>query len=411
MFSLPCDTEGMAALSPAARCRPQTLSLSTTPGNGSDTGSETTAASASGGGLGSDGWSLSSPPESAPPSPAPKVPPGLAVPEDFLSAGSMMHATGECKPCGWFWKLRGCHNGQACGYCHVCPPGAVKDRKKAKAAAAKAESSMLVPPLCDAAHQQTLVSPRSQAAPLSLVSLLSFEESLPLARVEVFPSLPMSAPPPPLYAPQLTLPQCLPPPPLNLALMAPPCQSPRLMLPRLLPLPPALSPRFALSPGALPRSLAMACMDEDADADGCPADVLQTNAPDCEESADAWSLECGPSSPPATPKQLQCSRVTLELSRVLPTSLPSQGSALHFEGRCTACAWFWKPQGCGNGQECSYCHLCPQGELRRRRKFKNAVLRAKSATETEALISMQQTSATAVASMVWPQLEISLLLP
>lgn len=50
----------------------------------------------------------------------------------------------------------------------------------------------------------------------------------------------------------------------------------------------------------------------------------------------------------------------------------SIGSALHLSGLCKPCAWFWKPQGCGNGEDCLHCHLCPQGEVKRRKKQKKA---------------------------------------
>lgn len=50
--------------------------------------------------------------------------------------------------------------------------------------------------------------------------------------------------------------------------------------------------------------------------------------------------------------------------------LPSKGSALHAEGRCSPCAWFWKPQGCHHGTECGRCHLCPASEIKLRRKAK-----------------------------------------
>eukprot|EP00932_Pfiesteria_piscicida_P011509 SRR837773.22683.p1 GENE.SRR837773.22683~~SRR837773.22683.p1 ORF type:complete len:188 (-),score=23.17 SRR837773.22683:10-573(-) len=56
--------------------------------------------------------------------------------------------------------------------------------------------------------------------------------------------------------------------------------------------------------------------------------------------------------------------------------LPSQGSALHFTGQCKPCAWFWKPRGCQNGQDCAHCHLCPEGELKERKKAKEAALRS-----------------------------------
>jgi len=53
----------------------------------------------------------------------------------------------------------------------------------------------------------------------------------------------------------------------------------------------------------------------------------------------------------------------------------SQGSALHGTGACKPCAWFWKPGSCQNKDSCSYCHLCPEGELKARKKAKVAMMR------------------------------------
>jgi hypothetical protein len=50
-----------------------------------------------------------------------------------VSKGSALHGTGQCQPCAWFWKPgRGCQSGETCGYCHLCPEGELKSRKKAK---------------------------------------------------------------------------------------------------------------------------------------------------------------------------------------------------------------------------------------------------------------------------------------
>jgi len=57
----------------------------------------------------------------------------------------------------------------------------------------------------------------------------------------------------------------------------------------------------------------------------------------------------------------------------LPTS--SVGSALHSTGTCKPCAWFWKPESCQWGVECGHCHLCPEGELRRRKKDKQTEMK------------------------------------
>lgn len=58
----------------------------------------------------------------------------------------------------------------------------------------------------------------------------------------------------------------------------------------------------------------------------------------------------------------------------------NSGSELHALGTCEPCAWFWKPQGCRNTNDCSRCHICPAGEIRARKKAKVAKLRASEAT-------------------------------
>lgn len=53
-----------------------------------------------------------------------------------------------------------------------------------------------------------------------------------------------------------------------------------------------------------------------------------------------------------------------------PTGLASIGSQEHGTGNCKPCAWFAKPEGCKNGMECRHCHMCPTGEIQRRRRIK-----------------------------------------
>jgi hypothetical protein len=55
--------------------------------------------------------------------------------------------------------------------------------------------------------------------------------------------------------------------------------------------------------------------------------------------------------------------------------LPSVGSALHGSGTCRPCAWFHKPGGCLNAQACAHCHLCPEGELKNRKRVKENAMR------------------------------------
>eukprot|EP00929_Paragymnodinium_shiwhaense_P123674 TRINITY_DN977_c0_g2_i2.p1 TRINITY_DN977_c0_g2~~TRINITY_DN977_c0_g2_i2.p1 ORF type:complete len:149 (-),score=26.12 TRINITY_DN977_c0_g2_i2:360-806(-) len=59
----------------------------------------------------------------------------------------------------------------------------------------------------------------------------------------------------------------------------------------------------------------------------------------------------------------------------LVSNLPSAGSALHAVGKCSPCAWVWKAKGCKGGSECTFCHLCPQDELKKRKRAKLAAIR------------------------------------
>ncbi|CAK0808061.1 unnamed protein product [Prorocentrum cordatum] len=48
------------------------------------------------------------------------------------SVGSQLHASGQCKPCAWYWKPGSCQNGASCLHCHECPEGEILDRKRSK---------------------------------------------------------------------------------------------------------------------------------------------------------------------------------------------------------------------------------------------------------------------------------------
>mmetsp|Transcript_14859 Transcript_14859/g.33844 ORF Transcript_14859/g.33844 Transcript_14859/m.33844 type:complete len:269 (+) Transcript_14859:109-915(+) len=54
------------------------------------------------------------------------------------SVGSALHASELCSPCAWVWKSRGCRDGRACDFCHMCPADAMKKHRKEKAARVKA---------------------------------------------------------------------------------------------------------------------------------------------------------------------------------------------------------------------------------------------------------------------------------
>lgn len=65
---------------------------------------------------------------------------------------------------------------------------------------------------------------------------------------------------------------------------------------------------------------------------------------------------------------------------VEPELEQSVGAASHGTD-CIPCAWFWKPRGCFRQKACGYCHLCPKGELKRRKAAKNAAMRKEAAGE------------------------------
>mmetsp|Transcript_47023 Transcript_47023/g.131027 ORF Transcript_47023/g.131027 Transcript_47023/m.131027 type:complete len:374 (-) Transcript_47023:238-1359(-) len=76
--------------------------------------------------------------------------------------------------------------------------------------------------------------------------------------------------------------------------------------------------------------------------------------------------------PPADPASDMC---VLSLDKMLmdpaPASVgfPSVGSAGHQFGYCKPCA-FVHTRGCSNGTNCSFCHLCPPDERKRRKAGK-----------------------------------------
>lgn len=50
-----------------------------------------------------------------------------------------------------------------------------------------------------------------------------------------------------------------------------------------------------------------------------------------------------------------------------PAQIPTMGSMAHFSGQCKPCA-FVGTKGCMSGYNCQFCHLCPPGEKKRRKR-------------------------------------------
>lgn len=58
--------------------------------------------------------------------------------EPAWSAGAALHSTGDCKPCPWAFKPKGCSQGEMCDKCHLCDQGAYKQYRKNRLAGLKA---------------------------------------------------------------------------------------------------------------------------------------------------------------------------------------------------------------------------------------------------------------------------------
>eukprot|EP00929_Paragymnodinium_shiwhaense_P094035 TRINITY_DN543_c0_g1_i1.p1 TRINITY_DN543_c0_g1~~TRINITY_DN543_c0_g1_i1.p1 ORF type:complete len:284 (+),score=61.39 TRINITY_DN543_c0_g1_i1:95-946(+) len=74
---------------------------------------------------------------------------------DLPSVGSRMHSTGSCRPCGFFWKARGCSNGSECEFCHICDGEERKRRHRNRKTMFKAQAlSQLIPPVASSDHDE-----------------------------------------------------------------------------------------------------------------------------------------------------------------------------------------------------------------------------------------------------------------
>lgn len=48
--------------------------------------------------------------------------------------------------------------------------------------------------------------------------------------------------------------------------------------------------------------------------------------------------------------------------------VPTLGSAEHYLGNCRPCAYVHTAKGCRSGEQCTFCHFCPRGEVKRQQK-------------------------------------------
>jgi len=212
-----------------------------------------------------------------------ELPPGLPPPLGTPSRGSMLHGIGNCRPCAWFWKHGGCQNGVDCEYCHLCPAGEIKSRKKVK-------QTMM---------QLGLATPPTRNG--EDLGFPSFLLEKPCARKLVFDG--------------------------------------------------QQGPRSGL-------------------ASSSDQELLQSHGDDQESTTGASSLG------ETTNSDEQYEGHTPGLT----TGAPNAGSAFHGAGKCQPCAWFWKPVGCQKDAKCGFCHMCPEGERKDRKKSKTVMMRLGHAT-------------------------------
>jgi hypothetical protein len=361
-----------------------------------------------------------------------------------------LHTSGDCRPCPWFWKADGCQNKEECGYCHLCPEGELKARKKLK------QKQMRLGLLEPKAEQRTEF-PAAWAMDMPLPQKVEINGMV--LPVDSSPVYSVSSP---LFSAAGSMPTT----------------------PDLVDGP--LSVKAALNnlfvSGAEAEAIGHGGAQEPAPdktsdtvgakADGQDADVQEIEAASpahvngtCQPCAGFWKptgchngaackychlcpvgeikarkknklavLRSAVATPKATtapePKQAGCQRISfacadaalreyeseqesttaasgnsdsegplsteeiaegkdspvlpgaksreglvLPIPPGLPPAAPSHGSILHGSGSCQPCAWFWKPGSCQNGRDCGYCHLCPEGELKARKKTKHLTLR------------------------------------
>lgn len=82
-----------------------------------------------------------------PPVDAPVLAPAVQPPSPPPHAA---HDPAGCRPCAWFWKEVGCKNADDCQYCHTCPPGAIRDKRRERRAGLRAEQAPKPPSTQDA---------------------------------------------------------------------------------------------------------------------------------------------------------------------------------------------------------------------------------------------------------------------
>jgi len=334
-----------------------------------------------------------------------------------LNPGSRWHSQGTCVPCAWFWKPQGCQNGQECRHCHLCPEGEIKARKKKKLAAMRSVSDGAEcgtinvsawrnsPPGLKSPGQASESSDNDQQQAGAAGSSSASESGVPgeaRARREREARETQSThlraclvcesqskadrPRTTRRAVTLQLPTRM-----RSESGSPPRKpkeekEEKEVAASVTPAKLDLAPSYAIVGVGLPPGL-----EEGPGPGSMPDRPMKVNILDpkgspglesdgCRQSGGELGLGSCPVHRMLVDRQLTSGREgefgTKSMPLLLPPTALNPGSKNHGNGDCRPCGWFWKPQGCHNGQSCLHCHLCPEHEIKSRRKKKMADFRS-----------------------------------
>jgi hypothetical protein len=331
----------------------------------------------------------------------------LGTPE-VPTVGSVEHAIGNCRPCAFFYK-QGCENGVQCKFCHICGPGEKRRRQKEKKAMFRQHEQ--VDHRTDELLSEPLGMEASGPAPPPLEPVLrdvrgSFihqyvDTNMPVQQLECqlhfsndFSNRRLVKPPAlnlddgldvpmPLTSPQSwpeTPSECWPPTPadnvassdIGAQVLFEPWKLNATMFSTSI-MAPSMEEAYwswqALMPPPLPASLDMSVM---LDSSAPPSDLLTVPTRASSEAPLA----------PTSCSVLRLAETILE-PELGSVECPTVGSMNHRFGTCKPCAFLHK-QGCSNGVDCAFCHLCDAGEKKRRQMLKKEQL--KRITENSVLV-------------------------
>eukprot|EP00443_Scrippsiella_acuminata_P048627 CAMPEP_0115185882 /NCGR_PEP_ID=MMETSP0270-20121206/9699_1 /TAXON_ID=71861 /ORGANISM="Scrippsiella trochoidea, Strain CCMP3099" /LENGTH=619 /DNA_ID=CAMNT_0002598997 /DNA_START=110 /DNA_END=1969 /DNA_ORIENTATION=+ len=312
------------------------------------------------------------------------------------SAGSMLHSSGQCRPCAWYYKLQGCQNGAECRHCHMCPEGEIKARRKAKTASgggatSGGDTSEAEPKAAGEATTEQLRLPFASKRPSGAAAADEAPASATSGGAEPAPSVGSAAhgsgqcrPCAWFYKPK----GCENGAECRHCHLCPEGE---------------IRERRKVKVTMLKKHIAQE-QEMDIERAICAVQKYQEAMLAASWQAQAmWEAaavtaavvaEADPLSSPMAAAALAAASAAASPMAASPLSihlpadpfagaspvaglegLPSTGSALHVLGKCRPCAWFWKSQGCQNGAACAHCHLCPQGELKERKRIKESAMR------------------------------------